>query len=49
MQVFLNNNSYIEEIIPLDVREILDELPMPIKAEVARQAFERVIEDIKFF
>ena len=49
IQNFIHNNSFNDEIIPSDIHSILDELPMPLKGEVAKQAFQDLTCDIIFF
>ena len=49
IQVYIQNNSFNEEIIPQNIREILDEMPMTLKGQVAQQVFSEITESIKFF
>lgn len=46
---YISNNSFNEDIIPESMIEILEEMPMSIKGDIAKQAFEEIIANIKFF
>jgi len=46
---YISNNSFNEDIIPERMIEILEEMPMSIKGDIAKQAFEEIITNIKFF
>ena len=46
---FIDNNSSNVEIIPQDVQKILEELPLSMKGQIARQAYAELIENVKIF
>ena len=49
IQSYIQNNSFNEEVIPVHIQEILEALPMPLKGEVAKQAFKELTDGIVFF
>jgi hypothetical protein len=46
---YISNNSFNEDIISESMIDILEEMPMSIKGDIAKQAFEEIIANIKFF
>lgn len=46
---YISNNSFNEDIIPDSMIDILEEMPLSVKGDIARQAFEEIIANIKFF
>ena len=46
---YISNNSFNEDIIPENMIQILEEMPLSLKGEIAKQAYEEIITTIKFF
>lgn len=46
---YIHNNAFNEDIIPPSMIALLEELPLSLKGVIARQAFQEIIQNIKFF